>query len=106
MKLNAPQTYGIEIPNTGPYRLFNGNDACKFSKPASSSKHPKLYTLSSNGKLIYVGIASQAMSSRLSYGFRASGKGGYHGGHAGIDYQTKSVASTSTADEPIYSVSF
>ena len=33
------------------------------------------------------------------------GKGGYHGGHAGIDYQTKSVASTSTADEPIYSVS-
>lgn len=42
-------------------------------------KHPKLYTLSAAGKLLYVGVASQPMSSRLSFGFRAKGKGGYHG---------------------------
>ena len=79
MKLSTPQTYAIEIPDKGPYRLFDRGERCKFSKPASSGKHPKLYTLSDEGKLIYVGIASQSMSSRLSFGFRASGKGGYHG---------------------------
>jgi hypothetical protein len=79
MKLRPPQTYAIEMPEEGPYRLFNEGKACKFSEPASTGKHPKLYTLSVEGKLIYVGIASQPMSSRLSFGFRASGKGGYHG---------------------------
>jgi hypothetical protein len=29
--------------------------------------------------LFHVGIAQQPMASRLSYGFRANGKGGYHG---------------------------
>jgi len=70
MKLSTPQTYAIEIPDEGPYRLFDRGEACKFSKPASNGKHPKLYTLSAEGKLIYVGIASQSMASRLSFGFR------------------------------------
>ena len=79
MKLCFPQTYSIEIPDEGPYRLYLEGKLCKFSKPASTSKHPKLYTLSAEGVLAYVGIASQSMSSRLSYGFRANGKSGYHG---------------------------
>jgi hypothetical protein len=79
MKLRSPQTYSLELLDGGPYRLFSEGVACKFSKPASTEKHPKLYTLAAGGKLLYVGIASQSMSSRLSSGFRAKGKGGYHG---------------------------
>lgn len=79
MKLRSPQVYSLELSDDGPYRLFSEGVACKFSKPASASKHPKLYTLACDGKLLYVGIASQSMSSRLSFGFRAGGKGGYHG---------------------------
>ncbi|WP_143693340.1 hypothetical protein [Vibrio mangrovi] len=29
--------------------------------------------------MLYVGIAQQPMSARLGYGFKANGKGGYHG---------------------------
>lgn len=79
MKLHTPQTYHLELFDDGPYRLFSDGAVCKFSKPASTKKHPKLYTLSAAGKLLYVGVASQPMSSRLSFGFRAKGKGGYHG---------------------------
>lgn len=62
------------------FDLLTLNDvSCRFSKPASSAKHPKLYTLSDDGSLVDVGVASQPMSSRLTLGFRANGKGGYHG---------------------------
>lgn len=79
MKLNTPQIYHLDLFDDRPYRLISNGSACKFSKPASTKKHPKLYTLSAAGKLLYVGVASQPMSSRLSFGFRANGKGGYHG---------------------------
>jgi hypothetical protein len=79
MNLQCPQIYHLELFDEGPYLLLSGGVKCKFSKPASTGRHPKLYTLSSAGKLLYVGVASQSMSSRLSFGFRAKGKGGYHG---------------------------
>ncbi|WP_186007491.1 hypothetical protein [Pseudomonas kilonensis] len=79
MKLRAPQAYHLELFDEGPYRLSLDGVKSTFSKPASTHQHPKLYTLSADGKLLYVGIASQPMSSRLSFGFRAKGKGGYHG---------------------------
>lgn len=79
MKLRSPQAYSLQIRDDGSYQLFSDGVACRFSKPASAVKHPKLYTLAADGKLLYVGIASQSMSSRLSFGFRANGKGGYHG---------------------------
>ncbi|MEW7850519.1 hypothetical protein AB2N08_17655 [Massilia aurea] len=79
MKLSSPQTYHLELADVGPYRLFMDGVTCKFIKPYSSSQWPKLYTVAANGKLIYVGVASQAMSSRLSLGLRAKGEGGYHG---------------------------
>lgn len=79
MKLNPPQDYSIEVSVEGEYRLFSAGAICTFSKPASTGKLAKLYTISDADHLIYVGIAEQAMSSRLSYGFRANGKGGYYG---------------------------
>ncbi|MBA1147844.1 hypothetical protein H0Z60_12380 [Ectothiorhodospiraceae bacterium WFHF3C12] len=51
----------------------------KFSRPASTRGVAKLYTLSANRQLLYVGIAQQPMASRLNYGFKANGKGGYYG---------------------------
>jgi len=78
MKLNVPQNYSIELAD-GSYSLFSLGVIANFSKSASTNKLAKLYTLSDAGKLIYVGITEQSMSSRLSYGFRANGKGGYHG---------------------------
>lgn len=79
MKLGVPQDYAIELSAEGSYRLFSQEMVCTFSKPASVGKLAKLYTLSDAGHLIYVGIAEQAMASRLSYGFRANGKSGYYG---------------------------
>ena len=79
MKLASPQAYSLQLFDEGPYGLSVDGAICKFSRPASASKHPKLYTLAVAGKLVYVGGASQSMSARLSLGFRANGKGGYHG---------------------------
>lgn len=79
MKLSTPQNYELHLIDDGPYRLSTGGAICRFSKPASVSRHPKLYTVTADDKLIYVGVASQSMSSRLALGFRANGRGGYHG---------------------------
>ena len=79
MKLNAPQEYRLELREGGKYSLADDSGLTAFSAPASTRGVAKLYTLSRNGLLLYVGIAQQPMSSRLRYGFTANGKGGYHG---------------------------
>jgi hypothetical protein len=79
MQLNEPQEYELRLLSDGKYSVLGRDKASKFSKPASARGIAKLYTLSSNGKLFYVGIAQQPMASRLNYGFKANGKGGYHG---------------------------
>jgi hypothetical protein len=50
----------------------------KFSGLATR-KLPKLYVVSLDAKLIYVGITRQSMRARFRGGFTASGKNGYHG---------------------------
>lgn len=79
MKLNNPQEYKLSLLPGGQYKLSNAEGPASFSKPASTRGVAKLYTLSHAGKLLYVGIAQQPMASRLNYGFKANGKGGYHG---------------------------
>ena len=79
MVLNEPQDYMIELVNGGGYRLHAEAGVCTFSKPSTVRGLAKLYTVSHAGVLLYVGIAEQPMSSRLNFGFKASGKGGYHG---------------------------
>jgi hypothetical protein len=79
MVLNEQQDYSIELTDGGSYRLLAATGVCKFSKPWTVRGLAKLYTLSEAGQLLYVGIAEQPMSSRLNFGFKASGKGGYHG---------------------------
>lgn len=67
------------ILSQGWYRLSRASVDCKFPAPATTRGIAKLYTVSSDDSLLYVGIAKQPMSARLGYGFKANGKGGYHG---------------------------
>ena len=77
--LNEPQEYTLELVDGGSYRLHTEAKVCTFAKPSTVRGLAKRYTVSDAGALFYVGIAEQPMSSRLSFGFNASGKGGYHG---------------------------
>lgn len=79
LHLAVPQRYTLQVNDGGSYRLSSGGLQCKFTPPASTRGIAKLYTPSLNRKLIYVGIAGQPMSSRLNFGFKATGRGGYHG---------------------------
>jgi hypothetical protein len=78
LRLASPQQYTIQL-HDGGYKLSSNGVQCKFEAPASTRGVAKLYTLSRNRSLVYVGIAKQPMSSRLNHGFKANGKGGYHG---------------------------
>ena len=72
MMLTGPERYELALTPTG-YRLdrrFCGS-ACK--------NIPKLYVVVVNGQVVYVGVTRRSMSSRLRYGFTATGENGYHG---------------------------
>ena len=79
MTLNTPQDYTVEIVDGIRYAIRASGVLCSFTAPATTRGLPKLYTVSRDGALVYVGIAEQPMSARLNFGFKASGKGGYHG---------------------------
>lgn len=77
----------MKIEQLGRYKLsFDQNNftvLCprgtnKFSGLATS-KLPKLYLISSEGKPIYVGITKQSVRNRLRLGWKATGANGYHG---------------------------
>ena len=78
MKLNNPHDYELKLSG-GAYELLRDSNPAKFQTPVSTRGIAKLYTLSDDSGLVYVGIAQQPMASRLSYGFRANGKSGYYG---------------------------
>jgi hypothetical protein len=70
--LTGPDKYELSLtPST--YKVGR-----KFSGLATR-KIPKLYVVIAKGRVVYVGITRQIMSSRLRYGFTATGKHGYHG---------------------------
>jgi len=79
MKIGNPQRYLLVINKNKEYSL-KGKDGNKtFTAPASQKGKPKLYTVSTNGKLHYVGITNQPMSTRLRLGLNAMGEHGYYG---------------------------
>ena len=79
MKLNNPQKYDLKIDKDLSYTLMQKGNICTFSKPLTVRGIAKLYTISQNKKLYYVGIAKQPMSSRINGGLKAKGKNGYSG---------------------------
>lgn len=72
LMLTGPDKYELTLtPST--YKVDR-----KFSGLANR-KIPKLYVVVAEGRVIYIGITRQTMSSRLHGGFTATGKHGYHG---------------------------
>lgn len=78
MVLDPPHDFELCLTD-GRYCLARDSRSCKFSPPLTLRGIAKLYTISSDDSLIYVGITKQSVSARLGYGFRANGRRGYHG---------------------------
>jgi hypothetical protein len=77
MKITGPERYHLSF-DPHKFTVLCSKGTPKFSGLATR-KQPKLYVVSVDNKLIYVGITRQQMRTRLRIGFTAKGKGGYHG---------------------------
>lgn len=77
MELIGPQSYKLNIVGNG-YSVLSPDKKNHFIKPATSII-PKLYTISKNSALIYIGVTKQPMASRFRGGMNASGDHSYHG---------------------------
>jgi len=79
LNLNPHQEYLLQPTDGGGFVLSHRGLRCAFSAPASTKGIAKLYTVSHEASLLYVGITQQRMATRLKNGFRAEGRNGYHG---------------------------
>jgi hypothetical protein len=77
MKLIGPERYKLRF-DSKRFNVISPDGSNNFSGLATS-RLPKLYVVCVEGKAVYVGITKQSMRSRLTYGFTAVGRGGYHG---------------------------
>ena len=85
MMYRGPFKYKIELSGGANKRkiikkTIEGKTV-NFSSPVTDKNLPKLYVLSIEKEIVYMGYTSQSVSSRLYYGLRANGKNGYHGYH-------------------------
>lgn len=71
--LIGPDKYDLTLTPTA-YKLDR-----KFCGIACKKKIPKLYVVVAEGHVVYVGVTRQPMNTRLRYGFKAKGRGGYYG---------------------------
>lgn len=78
MILNTPQDFILKKVGE-KYSVLTEDGSIGFTKPASSKKTPKLYSVYDDKVLHYIGITSQPMSTRLRFGIKAKGQNGYHG---------------------------
>jgi len=78
MKISGPNTYYLAI-NACKINVTGPNGENHFVAPATSKKTTKLYIVSAEGMLLYVGVTSQSMSTRIRMGMTADGTHGYHG---------------------------
>jgi len=109
VKLEGPDSFRIAIRPPGdakPFVIEDAYGADKFSGRATS-RLPKLYVITADGRPIYVGITRQTMRQRLRLGWTAKGESGYYGyqwrhyfTEAGLDvwYQTDGPAPDPTHD--------
>lgn len=77
MKIVGPERYQLAF-DAARFAVTCSKGTPKFSGLATS-RRPKLYVVSVDGQLIYVGITRQPMPTRFRSGFSAKGKNGYHG---------------------------
>jgi len=77
LKLDKHQKYALRIKDRN-YRVVSSDSKKNFTEFAAK-RGAKLYVVSRKSSLIYVGITTRSMSSRLRGGMKASGKNGYYG---------------------------
>lgn len=63
-----PATFSVSCPRGTP--RFSG---------IATSKKPKLYVVSAQGRPIYIGVTKQPLRNRLRLGWSADGESGYYG---------------------------
>lgn len=79
MKLPKPQVFALQLRAASRYSVvLEGVSREGFSKPATLVC-PKLYVVTQQRDIHYVGVTNRPMSARLNLGLKAKGKGGYHG---------------------------
>lgn len=74
MKITGPQWYILSF-DAEKFAVSCSKGTAKFSGLATC-RLPKLYTVSVDGQLIYVGITRQSMRTRFRMGFNAMGENG------------------------------
>ncbi|MEI4481163.1 MULTISPECIES: hypothetical protein [unclassified Phyllobacterium] len=77
MQIIGPERYALTY-TPKDFAILCSNGTSQFSGIAISTM-PKLYIASIAGKPVYVGITKQRLQKRLRFGWKAAGKGGYHG---------------------------
>ncbi len=79
MNLPQPQLYRLILKPSAAYEAtLQGSLKPGFTKPVSTIC-PKLYVVTRENDVHYVGVTNRPMASRLNMGLKAKGKGGYHG---------------------------
>jgi len=81
MIIDNPYIFELNLKNTQikSWTEFNsGKIIPKLSKPLTSSDY-KIYVISLQNKVLYVGTTKSSIKSRLNSGLKASGENGYHG---------------------------
>lgn len=78
--LKGPNRYRIKVLEDYSYSLIKIGKMKKrhFTKPETSNVQ-KLYVLHNSKNILYVGITSQKMSSRIRSGLKSKGQEGYYG---------------------------
>lgn len=78
MQVSGPTRYELEFDSERIVAVKNPAGGNTLSGPATSHV-PKLYIVSSEGCLLYVGVTRQSLRTRLRLGFKEDGANGYHG---------------------------
>lgn len=78
MRLDGPDEYQVTIQDRTA-KVTSMDGAAHFTAPATAKGKPKLYVASKSGRLLYVGVTTRSMSTRLHGGLTADGSHGYHG---------------------------
>jgi len=79
MKITGPDKFKIIIKSLKKFEIVSPEGDGKVHGKAAESKRPKLYVISHNKKIVYVGITRQNIRNRLRIGFKANGKDGFYG---------------------------
>lgn len=78
MRWSGPDIFRLGFDATRLLQVTQPHGGRTFVKPATS-RVPKLYVVVANGRIVYVGVTRQSLSSRLRLGWAADGRTGYHG---------------------------